>query len=59
VIKGPEMIAHIYRASGGGYDLILTHGPDLMSARIKREHYPTLRAAKAAAKALGAKPWNF
>lgn len=53
------MIAHIYRVRGGGYILILTHGPDLLSARIKTEHHATLRAAKAAAKALGAKPWNF
>ena len=53
------MIAHIYKARGGGYDLILTHGPYLMSARIKREWHATLRSAKAAAKALGAKPWNF
>ena len=52
------MIAHIYRARGGGYDLILTSGPDLGS-RIKTERHETLRAAKASAKALGAKPWNF
>ena len=59
MIKGPEMNAHIYRARGGGYELILTHGPDLLSARIKMEWHATLRSAKASAKAQGAKPWNY
>jgi hypothetical protein len=53
------MNAHIYRARGGGYELILIHGPDLLSARIKVEWHATLRSAKASAKAQGAKPWNY
>ena len=50
--------AHIYKARGGGYELSLSLTCELRDA-YSRQRFPGLREAKAAAKAAGAKPWNY
>ncbi len=50
--------AHLFNTRGGRVELYLTDGPDLAGAKVHTT-YPNLRAAKAAVKAIGAKPWNF
>lgn len=50
--------AHIYKARGGGYELSLSLTCELRDAH-SRQRFGTMREAKAAAKAAGAKPWNY
>ena len=50
--------AHIYKARGGGYELSLSPTCELRDS-YSRQRFPDLREAKAAAKAAGAKPWNY
>ena len=50
--------AHIYRARGGGYELSLSRTCELRDA-YSVQRFAGMREAKAAAKAAGAKAWNY
>ena len=50
--------AHIYKARGGGFELSLSRTCELRDA-YSRQRFASIREAKAAAKAAGAKPWNY
>ena len=50
--------AHIYKARGGGYELSLSRTCELRDAH-SRQRFANMREAKAAARAAGAKPWNY
>jgi len=52
------LYSHIYKTRGG-FNLILTTGPALNTGVISETQHADKRAAKAAAKAAGAKPWNY
>lgn len=51
--------AHIFKAAGGKFTLFITTGPAISEGVISRQVYDGKVAAKAAAKAAGAKAWNF
>lgn len=52
--------AHIFRARGGQFVLVITRTPAITSDNvIEEQEFSSIRAAKDEAKALGAKPWNF
>lgn len=52
--------AHLFnsRSVRGQVDLFITDTPDLIGATVHSTHAGP-RAAKEAARALGAKPWNY
>lgn len=52
--------AHIFNSASkrGRVELYITDTPSLAGATVHSTH-PDKRAAKAAAKTLGAKPWNY
>ena len=54
----PTIYAHIYRARGGGYELSLSRSCELRDA-YSTQRFAGMREAKAAAKAAGAKAWNY
>lgn len=55
------LYAHIYKAPKhlGKYRLMLTTGAAINDGVISEAFYPDMRSAKAAAKAAGAKAWNY
>jgi hypothetical protein len=50
--------AHIYKTRAG-YELIITAGAELNIGIVNHTVHPDKRAAKAAAKAANATPWNY
>lgn len=52
------MFAHIYKARGG-FTLIISRGAEINQGVISTALYADKKAAKAAAKAINAKPWNY
>jgi hypothetical protein len=54
----PTIYAHIYRARGGGFELSLSRTCDVQDA-YSVQRFAGMREAKAAAKAAGAKAWNY
>lgn len=50
--------SHIYKTRGG-YTLILTTGAEINTGKISETTHADKRAAKAAAKAANATPWNY
>lgn len=52
------MLAHIFKAKGGGFALYITSGPSLVGA-APVGLYANKADAKRAAKGANAKPWNF
>jgi hypothetical protein len=53
------MYAHIYRAAGKKVRLILSTGPSISEGIVSETLFDSKGGAKAAAKAAGAKAWNF
>ena len=54
------MTAHIYKAKGGIWTLILSKSASITADQVISETaYENKVAAKQAAKAVGAKPWNY
>jgi hypothetical protein len=53
------MYAHIYRAAGKKVRLILSTGPSISEGIVSETLFDSKVEAKAAAKAAGAKAWNF
>lgn len=51
--------AHIYRARGGKFQLMLTTGPQICDGVLETLNFDSKAAAKAHAKAAGAKAWNY
>ena len=54
----PTIYAHIYRARGGGFELSLSRTCEVRDA-YSVQRFAGMAAAKAAAKAVGAKGWNY
>lgn len=56
-----EVFSHIYKAPKhlGKYRLIITSGAAINEGVLMEDFYPDMRSAKAAAKAAGAKAWNY
>ena len=53
------MYAHIYRAAGKKARLIISTGPSISEGIVSEQLFDSKAEAKQAAKAAGAKPWNF
>jgi hypothetical protein len=53
------MYAHIYNAPGKKARLFLTTGPSLSEGVVSEQLFDSKADAKKAAKAAGAKAWNF
>lgn len=53
------MYAHIYRAAGKKVRLIISTGPSIAEGIVSETLYDSKADAKTAAKAAGAKAWNF
>jgi hypothetical protein len=53
------MYAHIYRAAGKKVRLILSTGPSISEGIVSEALFDSKADAKKAAKAAGAKAWNF
>jgi len=53
--------AHIFQASGKNkqFELVITLTPSLAGGVLSKDTYPGKKEAKAAAKKIGAKPWNY
>lgn len=51
--------SHIYKARGGKFMLIITTGPSIAEGVVSEQTFNSKNEAKAAAKAVGAKPWNY
>lgn len=53
--------AHIFQASGKNksFELIITASPSLAGGVISKAVYASKKEAKAAAKSIGAKAWNY
>jgi hypothetical protein len=52
------MYAHIFKVQAG-YQLIVSVNNDICAGTVSIRVYADKRSAKAAAKRLGAKPWNY
>lgn len=51
--------AHIFNAPGKKVRLIITTGPTVSEGVVSEQIFDSKAEAKKAAKAAGAKPWNF
>ena len=51
--------AHIFKSRGGKFCLTLTDTPAISSGMISKSMHESKSEAKAAAKAVGAKPHNY
>jgi hypothetical protein len=56
--RNSEMFAHIYKARGG-FTLIISRGAEINQGVVSTALYADRKSAKAAAKAINAKPWNY
>ena len=56
----PIMYASIFTARGKRFELVIHSTPAISGESVQAQYYYATRAeAKAAAKAIGAKPWNY
>lgn len=54
------MYASIFTARGKRFELVIHSTPAITGDSVQAQYYYATRAeAKAAAKAIGAKPWNY
>ncbi len=54
------MYASIFTARGKRFELVIHSTPAISGESVQAQYYYATRAeAKAAAKAIGAKPWNY
>jgi hypothetical protein len=54
------MYASIFTARGKRFELVIHNQPGINGDSVQAQYYFATRAeAKAAAKAIGAKPWNY
>ncbi len=52
--------AHIFRARGGQFKLVITRTPAITpDSVIEEQEFSSAHAARDEARALGAKPWNY
>lgn len=59
-VKASIMYASIFTARGKRFELVIHSTPAISGDSVQAQYYYATRAeAKAAAKAIGAKPWNY
>ena len=59
-VKASIMYASIFTARGKRFELVIHSTPAISGDSVQAQYYFATRAeAKAAAKAIGAKPWNY